>query len=451
MKHTLVVFILTLLSVTLQAQETTVAFSRWSATLEIGPSMFDGDVGQTRMQLLPTSFQQVSYGGTAEYALTPVWGLAGDFYHFALSGRNADIYFYTPYNTVSLSGTANITRLLFPRTKSRWCFNASLGLGYAYYVSQYRYPNPDNSPLVKLPGQSITLPVTGSVEYLFNKKVSLGGKLHYRANNKDNLEGADKYNFKGVTNDYISAVTLYCRYRFLRTDNKHVRNISTATYTKFYNPVVPQSGCCDKIAVFDSLLVQYAGRLKQQKEEIDSLKTLLANDRKDTDKDGVPDTRDKEPDTAAGAMVDFWGRAYKNQPLMNELSDNSSTRPYTTASLIKNRNSISTIKNDTIPSVYFDFDKFTLDKEAKEIIQKVAAKMKNSGDLMVEVRGYCDFLGNLDYNAKLSQNRSDRVKEELVQVWGIAPERIIANGNGRIDIPENKYRKNRRCDFFFSK
>ena len=53
MKHTLVVFILTLLSVTLQAQETTVAFSRWSATLEIGPSMFDGDVGQTRMQLLP--------------------------------------------------------------------------------------------------------------------------------------------------------------------------------------------------------------------------------------------------------------------------------------------------------------------------------------------------------------------------------------------------------------
>ena len=119
---------------------------------------------------------------------------------------------------------------------------------------------------------------------------------------------------------------------------------------------------------------------------------------------------------------------------MNELSNNSSTRPYTTASLIKNRNSISTIKNDTIPSVYFDFDKFTLDNEAKEIIQKVAAKMKNSGDLMVEVRGYCDFLGNLDYNAKLSQNRSDRVKEELVQVWGISPERIIANGNGRIDL-----------------
>lgn len=442
MKHTSVVLILTLLSVTLQAQETTAAFSRWSATLEIGPSMFDGDVGQTRMQLLPTSFQQVSYGGTAEYALTPVWGLAGDFYHFALSGRNEDIYFITPYNTISLSGTANITRLLFPRTKSHWCFNASLGLGYAYYVSQYRYPNPDNSPLVKLPGQAITLPVTGSIEYIFSNKVSIGGKLHYRANNKDNLEGSDKYNFKGVTNDYISAITLYGRYRLLKANSKHLRNVSTATFTKFYSPVVTQPGCCDKIAAFDSLLAEYAGKLKQQKEEIDSLKTLLTNDGKDSDKDGVPDTRDKEPATTPGLMVDFWGRAYKSQPLMNGLNENSPAKTHITASVAN---------TDTIPSVYFDFDKYTLDNEAKSVIEKVAAKMKVSKDLIVEVRGYCDFLGNVGYNARLSQHRSERVKEELVKVWGIAPDRIIANGNGRIDIPENKYRKNRRCDFFFSR
>ena len=71
--------------------------------------------------------------------------------------------------------------------------------------------------------------------------------------------------------------------------------------------------------------------------------------------------------------------------------------------------------------------------------------------LLVEVRGYCDYMGKDNYNKKLSIRRAERVKQELVKVWKIDPRRINSNGNGRIITPPIKYRPNRRCDFYFSK
>ena len=77
--------------------------------------------------------------------------------------------------------------------------------------------------------------------------------------------------------------------------------------------------------------------------------------------------------------------------------------------------------------------------------------MKTDQSLCVEVRGYCDYMGNNPYNNLLSQRRSDRVKAEMVKIWGIPADRIIANGKGKVLEPKIKYRPNRRCDFFFGK
>lgn len=101
--------------------------------------------------------------------------------------------------------------------------------------------------------------------------------------------------------------------------------------------------------------------------------------------------------------------------------------------------------------MFFDFDKIGFDNDALETIRKVSAKMKADPSLIVEVRGYCDFMGKNQYNEKLSQRRSNRVKVEMMKVWKISGERIIANGKGKIIEPQTKYRPNRRCDFFFSK
>ena len=77
--------------------------------------------------------------------------------------------------------------------------------------------------------------------------------------------------------------------------------------------------------------------------------------------------------------------------------------------------------------------------------------MRKYPDYNVEIRGYCDYIGNVPYNDKLSMNRVNMVKNELVNTYKISEDHIIINGLGKIDTPKMMYRINRRCDFFFFK
>jgi len=410
-------------------------FSIWSVSAETGFSIFDGDVSQTRMQLLPQSITDVSYGGTVEYAISPIWGIALDFYHFPLQGRNRDISFYAPLNTSDINATINFTKLILPRSRSKFSILGTLGIGYAFYYSEYKTPDPDNSPAVRLPGQALSVPVTFSLEYNLSKSYALGGKIHYRAYNKDNMEGDPRYNFKGVTNDFIGSAMIYLRYKFNSLKKlDHRRNIDMDQF---------QPPCCAEIeddnakaeTKLDSVLRVFQTQLAAQNCKIDSLTNLLAENGPDDDQDGVPNVRDKEPQTPLNTSVDFYGKTIFTPQVLTELTDKQD--------LIA--------KVDDMPAVFFDFDKTNLDDDALEAIRKVSSKMKLDKSLIVEVRGYCDFMGKNLYNQNLSQRRANRVKSEMMKVWGIPGSRIIANGQGKVIEPQTKYRPNRRCDFFFNK
>ncbi|MEI8086117.1 MAG: OmpA family protein [Paludibacter sp.] len=411
-------------------------YSIWSASIETGFCIFDGDVSQSRMQLLPQSINEVSYGGTVEYAISPIWGLALDFYHFPLSGRNNDISFYTPLNTSDINATINFTKLILPRSRSKVSILGAIGIGYAAYESNYRSPDPDNSPVISLPGQALSIPVTFSLEYNISKLYAIGGKIHYRAYNKDNMEGDPRYNYKGVTNDYIGSGMVYLRYKFNSLKKRdHRRNIDM---NQFDPP------CCAEIdndkektnAKLDSIIRIFKTQMAEQNTKIDSLTNLLSENGPDDDKDGVPNVRDKEPHTPLNTPVDFWGRTIVMPEVITKVTVKQDALPKV---------------DDNMPAVFFDFDKTGLDDTALEAIRKVSAKMKADPSLIVEVRGYCDAMGNISYNEKLSQRRSNKVKAEMMRVWGIPGNRIIANGKGKVIEPVTKYRPNRRCDFFFSK
>ena len=61
----------------------------------------------------------------------------------------------------------------------------------------------------------------------------------------------------------------------------------------------------------------------------------------------------------------------------------------------------------------FDFDKDTLTAKGKEVVDKVAAQLKESKAKEVKVAGYTDRLGSESYNMDLSQRRANRVKARL--------------------------------------
>jgi outer membrane protein OmpA-like peptidoglycan-associated protein len=279
-------------------------------------------------------------------------------------------------------------------------------------------------------GTSVSTPITFSFEYNFSKPLAAGVKLHYRAYAKDNLEGATYLNWDGVTNDYIGAGTVYLRYKFNSINRDHLRNLTM----KEWQPEESLKLIADvkkDLAGLKNRMDTVEKKVKDLVPRVKKLEDMINNIGPDSDNDGVIDLRDLDPNTPTNTAVDFYGKAL---PVMTVKADKKARPEYI----------------DDIPAVYFDFDRTELDNDALITISKVAARMLKDSSLLVEVRGYCDFLGDVIYNEKLSQRRSDKVKRELVKVWGIAEDRIISNGKGKIIQPQIKYRPNRRCDFFFS-
>lgn len=79
--------------------------------------------------------------------------------------------------------------------------------------------------------------------------------------------------------------------------------------------------------------------------------------------------------------------------------------------------------------VNFDFNKATLRPDAKPVIDRVAALLKNDPALKLEVDGYTDNVGADDYNVKLSQARAASVVAAL-KADGADVARLSSNGFG---------------------
>jgi len=458
-------------------------FSRWSITPEYGNCIFDGDINQALTNIIPTSLRNINYGATLEYAFTPIWGVSLDYFYFPLRAQNTSpksLLISTDLYTSCLNFTINFTRLVFPESKSKFYVSGSVGLGLSYYTYDVRFPAKDNLgnylkdskgnwtpgdlvPAadtyvdVKRSGQVLstilkdkygiagTIPVTFSFEYNLSKPLAVGLRIHYRAHTKDNLEGVGYLNYDGVTNDVIEAGTAYARIKFNVFKKDHIRLIPNSVFDPDKGLIAANelAGKLDKLRKrVDNLNAKVDSLVPR----VTKLESMMANDGPDSDGDGVPDIRDLSPNTPPNTPVDFWGR-----PLAVQSVPTTQMVPKNSTNIVPADVSRSIINWDDIPAVYFDFDRIDLDNTALITISKIAAKMKADPSLCVEVRGYCDYMGNNPYNNLLSQRRSDRVKAEMVKIWGIPFDRIISNGKGKVLEPKIKYRPNRRCDFFFGK
>jgi len=101
--------------------------------------------------------------------------------------------------------------------------------------------------------------------------------------------------------------------------------------------------------------------------------------------------------------------------------------------------------------IEFETNKATLTPKGKEIVDRVATILKKYPGVKITIEGHTDSDGKADYNLKLSQDRVDTVKAELVKA-GISADRLKAVGYGESnplvpnDSAENKA-KNRRVEF----
>ena len=140
----------------------------------------------------------------------------------------------------------------------------------------------------------------------------------------------------------------------------------------------------------------------------------------DSDGDGVPDFKDKCPDTPAGTAVDKDGcplpapeAAPAPVPAPAALAPAAAPAPVMTV----------------LAGANFDFDKSFIRQEDFEKLDKDVATLKQWGDVEVEVAGHTDSVGTEAYNMGLSLRRAEAVRRYLVGK-GIAADRLIVRGYG---------------------
>jgi OOP family OmpA-OmpF porin len=117
----------------------------------------------------------------------------------------------------------------------------------------------------------------------------------------------------------------------------------------------------------------------------------------DLDGDGVPNERDKCPNTRPGAVVDLDGCEVE--------------------AVIE------------LEGVNFDFDKATIRPEGKAVLDGAAALLKKHDRVVVEVAGHTDSIGSEEYNQGLSERRANAVKDYLT-AQGVTATRLTAKGYG---------------------
>ena len=104
-----------------------------------------------------------------------------------------------------------------------------------------------------------------------------------------------------------------------------------------------------------------------------------------------------------------------------------------------------------LKNIYFDFDKTTLKKESFTELNKVVDFLKQNSTVEIEIAGHTDNKGSDDYNANLSQGRSQAVVDYLIS-QGIESYRLTAHGYGEskpIDTNDTDAGRanNRRVEF----
>ena len=87
-------------------------------------------------------------------------------------------------------------------------------------------------------------------------------------------------------------------------------------------------------------------------------------------------------------------------------------------------------KKIVLRGVHFDFNKATIRADAQPILDEAVATLQQEGGVAVIAEGYTDSIGSDTYNAQLSLQRANAVRDYLTR-GGIAADRISVEGFGK--------------------
>lgn len=400
--------------------------AHWSLFVNGGMTLFDGDFKQ-KYDLLPKTGVKPVVGIGVEYSISPIWGVGLEYNWSQYGVSDGDFTLKGNMHVADVYVNADMMDVFMPhRKKEIFSLYLGIGIGVAFYNSKLEVDGGEDA--VNDPDRDYittpTFPLSVLAEWNIGRHIGLGIRGQYRFYTKDNLDTK----IQGSKSDIIEDLSLLLRYKFAAKKKDHMRNLI---------PHYEQNMLSDEVAALKDRIDELDRAMAEKDPETKVITEEAYGP--DSDKDGVPDSRDLESDTPGNTvLVDFWGRTIS-------CCDESGN---------VTRQSTQTDDNDPARNfrfIYFDLDSYKLNEESKLIIAEVAEYLQHKPEAKVEIRAYCDGVGSSEYNRKLAKMRAVVVKEQLNKIYGIENKRVVLNPFGRVGEANKIFAPNRRVEFHFDK
>ena len=100
------------------------------------------------------------------------------------------------------------------------------------------------------------------------------------------------------------------------------------------------------------------------------------------------------------------------------------------------RESLREVSADNMESilyVYYELAQSNIRESQQPVVEMIASYLKSNPEAKVIVKGYASKEGELEFNERLSADRAESVKSMLESKYGIASDRIKAEGCGILE------------------
>ena len=95
-------------------------------------------------------------------------------------------------------------------------------------------------------------------------------------------------------------------------------------------------------------------------------------------------------------------------------------------------------------TVNFQFDSAVLTPEAKASLDNIASQIADKSSFVLEIEGFADYVGSVEYNNQLTQKRADAVRRYLAEQHNVPLFRMYIVGLGKSrPVADNKTRSGR--------
>jgi OOP family OmpA-OmpF porin len=402
-KITLLAFVLAAFSFNGFAQESsTQDFNKFSLDLGVGVAKASSPI--TEGIPFDTKFQDLAFEAGARYMFNDKFGLKVSGLYFESTNTSdpafdVDAQFFR----ANLEGVANLGNLLgFREFTQRFnlLFHAGAGVTSVSLPDNAVLANESETLLNFMGG--ITPQIKLSERFSFNLDLSVIGNLGQDLT-IDGRANDQTRNFDGMLVTATAGLSIY-----LGKHEKHADWVDNSPKKLF------------------------GDRVSELEEQI----AKLQRDLQDTDKDGVADYLDREPNTTSGVAVNTKGESVdRNQNGIPDELESSLEKMYVTkeyASETYFAGGVEGVKpnaNDNLINVYFRFDSTQPEYYSLDAINQIVKYMRAHPEAEAVLTGYADQIGNTEYNNTLSENRAKKVYD-IVIASGIEESRLSYRGGG---------------------